>query len=97
MELIARAAPATGQLLRRAQTERNSIEQRIAGLTERERQILHHVVAGRLNKQIAADPGAGEKTIAFHRGNLMRKMGVRSVAELVTLVDRAGMGTTPNG
>jgi FixJ family two-component response regulator len=97
VEPIARAAPATGQLRRRAQTERNGIEQRIAGLTERERQVLHHDVAGRLNKQIAADPGTGEKTIKFHRGNLMRKMGVHSVAELVKLVDRAGMGTAPNG
>lgn len=87
-------ALATGQLRRRALSERNRIEQRLAGLTERERQVLHQVVAGRLNKQIAADLGTGEKTIKFHRGNVMRKMGVRSVAELVKLVDRAGMGTT---
>ena len=59
-------------------------------LTARERQVLTQVVAGRLNKQIAADLGTGEKTIKFHRGNLMKKLGVRSVAELVRLAESAG-------
>jgi hypothetical protein len=49
------------------------------------------LVAGRLNKQIAADLGTGEKTIEFHRGNLMRKLGVRSVADLVRLAERASV------
>jgi FixJ family two-component response regulator len=87
-------ALATCELRQRALSERNRVEQHLALLTERERQVLHHVVAGRLNKQIAADLGTGEKTIKFHRGNLMRKMGVRSVAELVKLVDRVGIGST---
>jgi FixJ family two-component response regulator len=60
----------------------------LASLTARERQVLTQVVAGRLNKQIAADLGTVEKTIKFHRGNLMRKLGVRSVAELVKLAVR---------
>ena len=67
----------------------------LAGLTERERQVLERVVAGRLNKQIAAELGTTEKTIKFHRGNLMRKMGVRVVADLVKLAERAGVSSVP--
>ena len=52
-------------------------------------------MAGRLNKQIAAELGTVEKTIKFHRANLMRKMGVRSVADLVKLAERAGIGAAP--
>ena len=59
--------------------------------------MLELVVAGRLNKQIVADLGTVEKTIKFHRGNLMRKMGVRSVADLAKLAKCAGMGATPDG
>lgn len=92
-----KVALASDQLRRHKQSERKRIEQRLASLTEREGQVLHLVVTGRMNKQIAADLGTSEKTIKFHRGNLMRKMGVRSVAELVKLADRVGIGTTING
>jgi FixJ family two-component response regulator len=68
---------------------------RLAALTGRERQVLERVVAGRLNKQIAAELGTTERTIKFHRGNLMRKMGVRFVADLVKLAERAGVGSAP--
>ena len=64
-------------------------------LTERERQVLELIVAGRLNKQIAAELGTTEKTIKFHRGNLMRKLDVRVVADLVKLAERARVGSTP--
>ena len=62
----------------------------------RERQVLERIVAGKLNKQIAAELGTVEKTIKFHRGNLMRKMGVRVVADLVKLAERAGV-SAPDG
>ncbi len=91
-----RAALATNRQRRHAQSERDRIAGCLAGLTERERQVLELVVAGRLNKQIAADLGTAEKTIKFHRGNMMRKMGVRSVADLVKLAERAGIGATPD-
>jgi len=52
-------------------------------------------VAGELDKQIAAELGTVEKTIKFHRANLMRKMGVRVVADPVKLAERAGVGSTP--
>jgi FixJ family two-component response regulator len=57
-------------------------------LTLREREVLAHVAAGRLNKQIAGDLGISEKTIKLHRGRMMAKMKARSVAELVRLADR---------
>ena len=78
-----------------AHVERERIAQCLASLTERERQVLEQIVAGRLNKQIAAELGTVEKTIKFHRGNLMRKMGVRVVADLVKLAERAGIGSRP--
>ena len=56
--------------------------------------MLDLIVAGRLSKQIAAELGTSEKTVKFHRGNLMRTMGVRVVADLVKLVERAGAGST---
>lgn len=68
---------------------RSGIEGRLATLTPRERQVLTHVMNGRLNKQIAADLGSAEKTVKVHRARAMEKMGVRSVAELVRMVERA--------
>jgi FixJ family two-component response regulator len=64
---------------------------RLATLTRREREVLGHVIAGRLNKQIAHDLGTVEKTIKVHRSRMMEKMGVRSLAELVRLAERAGI------
>lgn len=63
----------------------------ISTLTPREREVLRHVLAGRLNKQIAAELGIVEKTIKVHRARVMQKLGVRSVAELVRLAERAGI------
>ena len=68
---------------REVDAERASVTARIAGLTVREREVLAHVVAGKLNKQIAADLGTAEKTIKVHRARMMRKMEVDSVAGLV--------------
>lgn len=70
----------------RAQLE--DIQGRLATLTPREREVLTHVVSGRLNKQIAYDLGAAEKTIKIHRARVMDKMKVKSVAELVRLTER---------
>ena len=68
-------------------------ESRMASLTPREREVLTHVMAGRLNKQIAADIGTAEKTVKVHRARAMEKMRVRSVAELVRLVERGRAAT----
>jgi RNA polymerase sigma factor (sigma-70 family) len=77
---------------RRARESRESrllVERRLATLTPRERQVLELVVAGRLNKQIAAQLGTGEKTVKVHRARVMEKMNVRSVADLVRGLERA--------
>jgi FixJ family two-component response regulator len=88
-------ALAKDQGVRQARLERERVIQCLAMLTGRERQVLDRIVAGRLNKQIAAELGTVEKTIKFHRANLMRKMGVRVVADLVKMAERAGIGSTP--
>ena len=70
-------------LMRAKDGLRASVTARVATLTLRERQVLEQVVAGRLNKQIAAELGTAEKTIKVHRARMMRKMQVDSLAELV--------------
>jgi FixJ family two-component response regulator len=90
-----RDALARDREVRAARAERERVDQRLATLTERERQVLELIVAGKLNKGIAAELGTVEKTIKFHRANLMRKMGVRVVADLVKLAERAGIGRMP--
>jgi FixJ family two-component response regulator len=76
---------------REARAEVISFISRLATLTPREREVLGHVIAGRLNKQIAYDLGTVEKTIKVHRSRMMEKMGVRSLAELVRMAERAGI------
>jgi FixJ family two-component response regulator len=76
---------------RQARAEREAIEARLAKLTLREREVLAHVIAGRLNKQIAATLGTVEKTVKVHRGRMMAKLDIRSVAELARLAERVGI------
>ena len=57
-------------------------------LTEREKQVMKFVVAGQVNKQIAAELGLSLVTVKVHRGQVMRKMQAKSVAELVRMADR---------
>lgn len=66
----------------------DNIHLRMQRLSARERQVMDQVIVGRLNKQIAADLGIAEKTVKVHRGRVMAKMEVRSVAELVHLCDQ---------
>lgn len=80
---------------RRDITVRRMIQQRLATLTPRERQVMEQVIHGRLNKQIAVDLGTGEKTVKVHRARVMSKMGARSVAELVQLAARIGVAIEP--
>ncbi len=67
---------------------------RLATLTPRELEVMEHVVAGRLNKQIAADLGTGEQNIKLHRAHVMHKLAVESVADLVRVAERLGLGKT---
>jgi FixJ family two-component response regulator len=82
---------------RKVHEERQVVERRLATLTARERQVLEGVVRGRLNKQIAAELGIVEKTIKVHRARVMTKLGVRSLADLVRLAVRAGIGQRQPG
>jgi FixJ family two-component response regulator len=64
-------------------------------LTPREREVLAHVTSGLMNKQIAAILGLSEITVKIHRGNLMRKMGAKSLADLVRKAEALGIATPP--
>jgi len=64
------------------------LQKHYAPLTPREREVLPFVVAGLANKQTAGELGASEITIGVHRGQIMRKMGARSLAELVRMADK---------
>jgi FixJ family two-component response regulator len=90
LDAVARARTREEQATMQRQ-ELLSVQARLAHLTPREHEVLTHVIAGRLNKQIAGDLGTVEKTIKVHRGRMMGKMGVRTVAELVRLADKAGI------
>jgi FixJ family two-component response regulator len=76
---------------RRAMNERKSILGRVRSLTPREYEILTYVITGMLNKQIAYDLNISEKTVKVHRGRVMEKLAVESVAELVRLAEKAGI------
>jgi FixJ family two-component response regulator len=73
---------------RRERAELARLRGRFESLTPRERDVLALLVTGRMNKQIAAELGIAEQTIKQHRGRVMRKLAVGSVAELVRLVER---------
>jgi FixJ family two-component response regulator len=94
-ELIAAVQRALA-LSRQAQSEaaaRAEIERRAGTLTPRERQVMALVVKGLLNKQIAGELGAAEKTVKVHRGRVMQKMQANSVADLVRMAERIGLST----
>jgi FixJ family two-component response regulator len=80
---------------RAVRVKREQLEQRFAALTVREREVLEHVVHGRMNKQIAAALGIHERTVKLHRNAITTKLGVRSVAELTTLTREIGLFAEP--
>ena len=77
---------------RRKEEKSNSdIHTRLASLTPRQRQVMSLVTSGLLNKQIAAEIGLAEMTVKIHRAHVMRKMGARSLADLVMIAERLGV------
>ncbi|MFM0716988.1 response regulator [Paraburkholderia strydomiana] len=71
--------------------ETAELRERVNHLTRREREVMTLVLTGRLNKQVASDLGAAEKTIKIHRARVMEKMKARSIVELVRLAEKAGL------
>ena len=76
---------------RRRSAEKNEARHLLALLTPREFEVMQLVITGLLNKQIAGELGTAEKTVKVHRGRMMQKLRVGSVAGLVRLVEKAGI------
>ena len=91
------------QALARHETSRGlkvkleALRAQLARLTPRETQVFELVVRGRINKQIAQQLGATERTIKAHRHRVMEKMGVQSLAELVSVAERLGVLSRMSG
>ena len=79
---------------RRAEAQRREARRRMETLTPRELEVFELVVRGLLNKQIAAELGASEKTIKVHRARVMQKMEADSLADLVRMAEKVGIGPT---
>jgi FixJ family two-component response regulator len=83
---------------RRAQEEKSSsVLSRFLALKPREQEVMRHVAAGLMNKQIAYEMGLSEITVKIHRGNVMRKMEARSLADLVRMSDLLGGAPPQHG
>jgi FixJ family two-component response regulator len=76
------------------EARRSDVHARFKGLTRREQEILRLVVTGLVNKQAAFELGVSEVTVKIHRSNMMRKMGARSVPQLVRMADDLGIRPT---
>jgi FixJ family two-component response regulator len=74
---------------RQRSADKNEARRRLELLTPREFEVMQLVITGMLNKQIAGELGTAEKTVKVHRGRMMQKLSVSSVAELVRLVEKA--------
>ncbi|MCB1009965.1 MAG: response regulator transcription factor [Acidobacteria bacterium] len=90
------AALAHGAERRQEREELRTLRERYETLTPREREVLALVVSGRLNKQIAGEIGAAERTVKAHRANAMEKLGADSLADLVRIASRLGVPKPPS-
>jgi FixJ family two-component response regulator len=89
-----RGAIERGRVSHQARREVAALRERYERLTPREREVLPLVVAGLLNKQIAGELAASERTVKFHRAHIMEKMEAESLADLVRIAERLGVGAT---
>jgi FixJ family two-component response regulator len=81
---------------RKGRAEQDEIRGRIALLTPRETEVMQRVARGQANKVIAMDLGVSQRTVELHRARVMKKLRMRSVAELVHAIDRIGGVATPD-
>jgi FixJ family two-component response regulator len=86
-----RAAIERDCVARKERLEAAALRQRYEHLTSREREVMAHVVAGLLNKQIAVELATAERTVKFHRAHIMQKMEAESLAELVRIAGQLGI------
>lgn len=77
--------------------QKEDVRRQLSGLTPREFEIMTYVIAGLLNKQIAYELGISDRTVKIHRGRVMVKTGVDSVAELVRLTEEIGIKPAQHG
>jgi FixJ family two-component response regulator len=96
-DLIAAIEIALGRCRKAKKTSAvvDAAQRRLETLSSREQEVLRHVISGRLNKQIAFDLGIAEPTVKIHRGRIMKKLAVDSLAELVRLAEKAGVVPAP--
>lgn len=92
LDLIQQAVARDAEIRQQAAREAELAE-RMARLTPREKEVMELVVSGKANKVIAIELTISERTVELHRGRIMKKMGVRSLAELMHLVLPKGQGT----
>ena len=85
------AAIERNRATREGEAQLEDLRRRVDTLTPREREVMQRVIAGLLNKQIAAELGASERTIKIHRANVMRKMGAESLPDLVRMAEKTGI------
>jgi FixJ family two-component response regulator len=69
------------------ENDASQLKQRFETLSPREQEVMSHVTAGKMNKQVAGDLGISEITVKIHRGAAMHKMGARTYAQLVRMAD----------
>jgi FixJ family two-component response regulator len=78
--------------LRRLRSDKSQVRVTLLRLTSREFEVMTHVIAGKPNKVIALELGVSEKTVKVHRGRVMKKMEAGSLADLVRMTEKAGIG-----
>ena len=76
---------------RTRRAENSSNQEHVGTLTPREHEVMTYVITGMLNKQIAGDLGISEETVKIHRGRVMQKLEIASVAELVRICEKSGI------
>ena len=85
-----RRALQLAETLRQNQAAQGAVDTRLSSLTDREREVMHRVAAGKLNKVIADELNVSVRTVEVHRARVFAKAGVRSAAELATLLAHLG-------